>query len=196
MVVPIFRLINDLTYKKSYDIQQIYNYGYQFDYLINNTKMKIDYEIYNNINPNPSIIIHNKYIYDYSIFKAGSNYNIAQINCYYSNHIINACQKILKLIDPLYLLYLLVEKMNTDINLSYDISLSYEKRLEWKTYMQPLKDQYNFLNEQKNYTINQIQNLEAEILDMKTKIPIFLDHYNRLVQPNACIPFTPPVQTL
>jgi hypothetical protein len=190
MVVPIFRLINDLSYKKSYDIQQIYNYGYQFDYLINNTKMKIDYEIYNNINPIQSILVHNKYIYDYSIFKAGSNYNIAQINCYYLNQIINAHQKVLDLINPL---YSLVEKINTEINLSYDVSLSYEKRMEWKTYIQPLKDQYNFLNEQKNYSMNQIQNLEAENTDLKIKIPIFLDHYNRLVRPPIFIPI--PTQT-
>jgi hypothetical protein len=189
ILIPMFRLIDDLSYKKSYDIQQIFNYGSQFDYLINNTKMKIDFEINNNINPIQSIVIHNKYIYDYSIYKAGSNYNIAQFSYYYSNQILNAYQNILRLIDPI---YKVVEKMNTKINLSYDISLSYEKRMEWKTYMQPIKDQYNFLNEQKNYTMNQIQNIEVEISDLKIKMPIFLDNYNRLVRPPIFIPIPPP----
>ena len=188
ILIPIFKLIDDLLYRKSFDIQQIFNFGSQFDYLINNTKMKIDFEINNNINPMPSILIHNKYISDYSIYKAGSNYNIAQISYYYSNQILNAYQKVITLIDPI---YKIVEKINTDINLSYDVSLSYEKRMEWKTYMQPLKDQYNFLNEQKNYTMNQIQNFESEISDLKIKMPIFLDHYNRLLHPPVFIPITP-----
>ena len=180
LLIPLFRLIDDLTYRKSYNIKQILNQSSYFDYQINNTKMKIDYEIYNNIDPNQSIILHNKYIYDYSIFKAGANYNIAQINFYTSNQLLNSHQNILNIIVPL---YNLVEKVWKDINLSYDLSLSFTKRIEWKTYMQPLKDQYDFLNEQKNYNFNQIQNLQSEIQDLKLKLPIFYDYYNKLVTP-------------
>jgi hypothetical protein len=64
--------------------------------------------------------------------------------------------------------------------------------------MQPLKDQYNFLNEQKNYTITQIQNLQIQIKDLQIKIPIFYDYYNRLLAPPTFKPFSimpPPLPT-
>ena len=192
ILVPLFRLINDLNNRKLSNIQQIFNQGSQFDYLINNTKMIIDYEICNNINPNQSIILHNKYIYDYTIYKAGGNYNIAQINYYYSIQLLCTYQNILNIIDPL---YNLVEKVWKDINLSYDISLSFTQRIEWKTYMQPLKDQYDFLKEQKNFTVNKIQNLQFIIQDLKLKLPIFYDYYYKLVTPPTYIHFTPPLPT-
>jgi hypothetical protein len=194
VLIPLFRLIDDIACRKSYNIQQIFYQGSYFDYSINNTKMKINYEIYNNIDPNQSIILYNKYIYDYTIYKAGANYNIAQINYYYSNQILNTYQNILNIINPL---YNLVEKVNQDINKSYDVSLSFAKRIEWKTYMQPLKDQYDFLNEQKDFTIKQIQNLQIEIQDLGLKLPIFYNYYNKLVNTPTFIPLSvlpPPLQ--
>lgn len=187
ILIPIFRFIDYTNYKKFNYSQQIVNQGSQFDYLINNTKIKIDYEICNNINPNPSILLHQKYINDYSIFKASGSYNIAQINYYYLNQLLCAYIHILTIIDPL---YNLIEKVNIDIDKSYDVSLSFAKRLEWKTYMQPLKDQYNFLIEQKNYTITQIQNLQNEIQDLGLKLPIFYDYYNKLTNPPTFIPIS------
>ena len=56
--------------------------------------------------------------------------------------------------------------------------------------MQPLKDQYDFLNEQKNYTITQIQNLQIEIQDLGLKIPIFYDYYKKLTSPPKFIPIS------
>ena len=192
LIIPLFRLIDDINNSKFYNIQQIFIQGSQFDYLINNTKMKINYEICNNIDPNQSIILHNKYINDYTIYKTGGNYNIAQINYYTSNQLLSTYQNILTIIDPL---YNLVEKVWKDINLSYDLSLSFTQRIEWKTYMQPLKDQYDFLKEQKNNTINQIQNLQFNIQDLKLKLPIFYDYYNKLVNTPTFIHFTPPLPT-
>jgi len=180
LVISLAKLKDAIKNRSAYNIQQIYNQGLYFEQLIFNTKMKIDYEIYNNINPNQSIILHNKYINDYNIFKAGSNCNIANIKYHDLDELIKIDQRIYDIINPL---YELVKKFNKEIDSSYDVSLSYEKRTEWKTYMQPLKDQYNFLNDQRNYTINQINNLQNEIQNLLKFIPIFQENYNRSIYP-------------
>lgn len=195
LVIPLFRYIDDLNNRKLYNIQQIYNHGFYFEHLINNIKMKIDYEINNNIDPNTSIILHNKYMHDYSIFKAGANYNIAQIRLYTANELIGINQKIFNIINPL---NKLIEKIYNDINKTFDISFTFAKMIEWKIYMQPLKDQYYFLNEQKNYTIEHIKNQKFEIQDLQIKIPIFYNYYNKLTNLPTFIPFSvmpPPLPT-
>jgi hypothetical protein len=187
IVMPLFRLLDDITNRSTYNIQQIYNQGNYFERLINDTKFRIDYEIYNNINPTQSIILHNKYVFDYNIFKAGANCNIANIKHYDSNELLNINQKILNIINPL---HELIEKINNDIEKSYDVSLSYEKRIEWKTYMQPLKDQYKFINDQRNYTIDHINTLQNEIQNLLKYIPIFQENYKRTIYPPVFIPIS------
>ena len=195
LLYPLFNLINDIHNRKLYNIQQIFSQGTQHEILINSTKMQIDYQIYNNINPYNTMLEYNKYVRNYGIYKASANYHIAQINFNSSIELLNTNQHILNQIDSL---YKLIDSINKNIDSSFDVSLSFAKRIEWKAYVKPFKDQYNFVKNQKEFGLKQIEVIQNDIQKYYQDIIKCNNDYTKMVYPPTFISLTvipPPLPT-
>jgi hypothetical protein len=140
--------INEINNRNYYNLHQLYNYSEEI-------KPKIK-----NLNYPFNIIDYNKQLLNYNLYTVYADCKNQEINYYTTMELKQVGENILEIIIPI---FNTIRRKIKEINDSYDISLSYEDRIKWKEYVKPVKSQFTYIQDIRNYYIEHIKYIEEFI---------------------------------
>jgi hypothetical protein len=140
--------INEINNRNYYNLHQLYNYSEEI-------KPKIK-----NLNYPFNIIDYNKQLLNYNLYTVYADCKNQEINYYTTMELKQVGENILEIIIPI---FNTIRRKIKEINDSYDVSLSYEDRIKWKEYVKPVKSQFTYIQDIRNYYIEHIKYIEEFI---------------------------------
>jgi len=140
--------INEINNRNYYNLHQLYNYSEEI-------KPKIK-----NLNYPFNIIDYNKQLLNYNLYTVYADCKNQEINYYTTMELKQVGENILEIIIPI---FNNIRRKIKEINDSYDVSLSYEDRIKWKEYVKPVKSQFTYIQDIRNYYIEHIKYIEEFI---------------------------------